>query len=318
MMIRKRSSIASRASQDGNILAMVALMGAIIIVVMLIGITAVLLFMSQSKGQGKSDEIAVSLAKILNDNDRQGRMNVMVERSRELVYTSREVYGEISSRYRHLEPLARQLMEESRSGAQLVDAGRRTLADVTVRELAQHSKQRQDILGAANVLNLSWFRAAQPEISFVEVGSLKNVDSNVYAPDKLPELKEYDLSNNFVNPKSGLYLGAINAKLPAPDDDLNFKFSSLPAPVKGTIAAARLASPEMFEKAADSVIDGQAVNGSVDQIPSAIRLKLVSAVAAKSQKELKGQIGTVSTAATNGGAPPPDEVSKTNDGKGTP
>lgn len=301
-------------------MAMVALVGGILVAVLLIGLVVVLLFMSHGKGQSKGDELAVSMAKILNANDRQGRMNILVERSRELVFTSRQAYEEVTPRYRHLEPLARQLMNEARAGAQLVESGRQVLAQVTVRELVDNAEQGDADLSASKGLNLNWFKAAQPRISAVEVGNLKDIDSNVYGPEEaaLPLLKKYDLENNFLNQKSGLYKGNINAKLPAPDNDLSFKLSSLPAPVKGTIAAARLAANEVFQNGEETYADGQPMVKTVDQIPSAVKIKVISAVSAKSQKELKGQIGTISTASTNGGAPPPDEVLKSNDGQRTP
>ena len=46
-----------------------------------------------------------------------------------------------------------------------------------------------------------------------------------------------------------LYCSEVNLKLPEPDNDLSFVLSTLPPPVKGTIAPLRLTGAEKFKAA---------------------------------------------------------------------
>ena len=298
--------INSRRSQRGNMMLMVALVIGMIVVVLLIGFALMLIFSSASRGKNAADELALGAAKILNADDRQGRANILVERSRELVFSSRQNYNDVSRRLRHLEPLSRQLVDESRQGAQSVEEERQTIMALSKSELSTALKDDAKQLSDRSSINLNWFKTTAPKIIACQVGILKDCDSNVLMPEGYDELKEWDLGGNFVNRANKLYKGNIDAKIPSPDDDLHFRLSALPAPVKGTISGARLLSSEKFEEQASIDVQSNKVSfGS--SLPSALRLKMSTQVSASGRGELSGNVANSSIALTNGGTPAPDE-----------
>ncbi len=302
LRIRRRKS----SRQDGNMTVMVALVVGLIIIFLLIGIALMFVFSSSSRGKNAADELALGAAKVLNVDDRQGRINILVERSRELVFSSRKTYSDVSHRIRHLEPLARQLVDEARGGAHVVEEERLAIAMAAENDLATVLKEDAKQLAQKNSMNLSWFKTANPKIVSCEVGTLKNSDSNVRIPEGYEELKVLDLGGDYVNRTSKLYKGNVDAKLPSPDDDLHFRFSALPAPAKGTISGARLLSEEKFEE--QSKIDVQSQRVSFEgNIPCALRLKLSTQLTASGRGELSGNVANSSVALTNGGTPAPDE-----------
>ncbi|MCC7528019.1 MAG: hypothetical protein IT342_05825 [Candidatus Melainabacteria bacterium] len=161
-------------------------------------------------------------------------------------------------------------------------------------------------LAERNSMNLNWLKTATPRIISCDVGTLKDSDSNVLMQEGFEELKVQDLEKNYINRTSKLYKGNIDARLPSPDDDLHFRFSALPAPVKGTISGARLLSDEKFEP--QSQIDLQTPKISFGgKIPCAVRLRLSTQVTASGKGELSGNVANSSVALTDGGSPAPDE-----------
>lgn len=135
---------------------------------------------------------------------------------------------------------------------------------------------------------------------------MRDLDSNVLVPDGFEELKALDLQSEFVNRQSRLYKGNIDAVLPSPDDDMHFKLSALPAPVKRTISGARLLSDERFESQSKFDPHTQKVSFS-GKVPCAVRLKITTHVTASGRGELSGNVASSSVALTDGGTPAPDE-----------
>jgi len=173
-------------------------------------------------------------------------------------------------------------------------------------DLAAALKEDAKRLAERNSMNLSWVKATTPSIIACDVGTLKDSDSNVLMPEGFEELKVRDLERDYINRTSKLYKGNIDVRLPSPDDDLRFRFSALPAPVKGTISGARLLSDEKFEQ--QSKIDLQ--TKKIDfggKIPCAVRLKLSTQVTASGRGDLSGNVANSSVALTDGGSPAPDE-----------
>lgn len=301
------------------------------IAVVVIGIGVMLVLFSQQKGRQSADEMALTLAQVLNRDDRQGQMNNLVERSRELVYSSRTAYDEcVSNEFHNMEPLMRDLLQESRTGAQAVEKTREQLSEVVVADLQRAKKDFDEKLKQANSFNLSWIKTSVPVVKQLEVGSIEKVNSNVVASPGFPELKAIDAKNGICDPKTGIYSGNVNAKLPGADGDLDFKLSSLAAPVGTSISAARLTDGSVFKQSkilpltesggggspSDSGSPGANTQQSVeekrkaqrvDQIPSAVRVKLSVSVAAGNNSPLKDNIG-VTTSATAGGAMPAPDV----------
>mgnify|MGYP001157463132 CR=1 FL=1 len=293
-------------SKKGNMLLMVAFVVGGIVVVLLIGLGLMLLFSSSSRGKNTTDELVIGAAKVLNSDDRQGRANILVERSRELVFASRKTYTSLSGKYKHLEPLARQIVDEARLGAHAVEDERTQILKTTELELYDVLKNDEKRLAERNKVNMAWFKTASPRITECELGTLRDLDSNVQVPDGFEELKALDLQSEFVNRQSRLYKGNIDAVLPSPDDDMHFKLSALPAPVKRTISGARLLSDERFESQSKFDPHTQKV-GFSGKVPCAVRLKITTHVTASERGELSGNVASSSVALTDGGTPAPDE-----------
>ena len=319
--IKTLSKLESR--RRGNMLLMIALLGGIIIVVVVIGVGVMLVLLSQQKGRQSADELALTLAQVLNRDDRQGQMNNLVERSRELVFSSRKSYDDcVSEEFQNMEPLMRDLLEESRTGAQHVEKTRESLSTVILADMQTARKDFNQRLKQAQSLNLSWVKTAVPTVKQLELGSIDKVNSNVMAPPGFAELRKMDEKNGICDPKSGIYVGNINAKLPGADGDLDFKLSSLAAPVGSTISAARLTDGNVFkqskvlplaaaegegDKIAPQTEEEKKKAQQIDQIPSAVRVKVSVAVAAGEKNQLQDNLG-ITTAATTGGAQPAPDL----------
>ncbi|MBC8000517.1 MAG: hypothetical protein IAF58_21380 [Leptolyngbya sp.] len=285
---------------------MTALFAGILVFVLIVGITVMLIFSSNSRGKNAADELALTSAQVLNHEDRQGRINTLTERSRELVYSSRNTYAELSRNVHHLEPLSRQMMEEARNGANLVGQERSAIIVDMSNQIDAELKEENRRLLQRNTMNLGWFRTDAPLITGCEIGTIKNVDSNVLAPPGFDELRTYDIKTNLINTQSNLYKAGVDLKLPSPDSDLKFNLSSLPAPVKGTIAGARLLADDRFVPEAKMNLGSKKISFG-DNMPSAVRLKISTQVTASGQGQMSGNVANSSVATTNGGTPAPDE-----------
>ncbi len=304
-------------------LLMIALVGGIIIFVVVIGIGVMLVLFSQQKGRQSADELALTLAQVLNRDDRQGQMNNLVERSRELVFSSRKAYDDcVSEEFHNMEPLMRDLLEESRTGAQHVEKTRESLSAAILADMQLAQKDFNQRLKQANSMNLSWMKTTVPTLKQLELGSIEKVNSNVTAPPGFAELRKLDEKNGICDPKSGSYLGNINAKLPGADADLDFKMSSLAPPVGSTISGARLTDTNVFKQSKVLPITSTEGDGDknapqseaekrkaqkIDQIPSAVKVKLSVSVSAGGNNQLQDNLG-VTTAATTGGAQPAPDL----------
>lgn len=95
----------------------------------------------------------------------------------------------------------------------------------------------------------------------------------------------------------------MNAKLPSPDNDLDFKFASLPAPVEKTVAPARLINQDVYKPFADVYANHKAVNNKIDQLPTALKLVRHADVTIVSGD--KQSMQESSTAASTGSTPVP-------------
>jgi hypothetical protein len=117
-------------------------------------------------------------------------------------------------------------------------------------------------------------------------------------------LLSYDLSQKYVDQTSHLYYGNLALSLPDPDSDLTFKVCPLPAPVKGTIAPARLASNDAFQSTFALVKSEKIKSGQCDQLPTAARLNVIINLKGLDTQVTQPMFIT-STAASNGGCPRP-------------
>src|SRR3990167_1631671 len=109
--------VSCQRTNHGNMFMLSVLAFGIIIAVFLAGFSVYLMLFSQSKAHSQSDTLALQAANALNGQNEIGDMNNLVARCSELVFNSRKTHDETHMYYQHLEPLARQLLEESRDSA---------------------------------------------------------------------------------------------------------------------------------------------------------------------------------------------------------
>lgn len=295
--------------RSGNMLAMVALIGTIVLAVVLVGILCQFLLLSNQKERADADECALVLAHVINERDRVGQMNTAVERSRELVYASREACKELIRDESDpvLEDFSRLLVEEARAGAQLVESGRQTMSEQVLQDLRQAKVDYQKKLTARVGSNVGILKVSPATLSEVEVGVPRGVFSNATATVAFDELLQKDRQNGYVA-KSGLsYTGDINAKLDNPDSDLDFKFTPLASALAVGISPPRLTS--------NSVVDSRGfLTGEKkedvrnSQLLSAVRVRMDLPVATSGLWSLNSRLQSTASAAAGGAMRAPDEL----------
>lgn len=281
-------------------LGMVMLVGGIIIVIALIGFATSILFTSHHRMQSQAEDAALQMSLALNKNDWNGQMNNVVESSRELVYTSREANDEIINEYPNLSALSNSLLQESHDAAKLVDEQRISLAQELGKQI-QSMAGKYDAQDRPAQFTLPWMKTEAMRIAAVDLGYVRNVPSSVQVPSAIQTLKDFDLKQKLADPRSNLYFGNINARLPAPDNDLSFVFSSLPAPVEGNVPTARLTTDEVFEKWAPVFAERQSVPFKLKMLPSAVHLTALMGVKSTNGKDqLSDSVRSGISATTNG------------------
>lgn len=280
---------------------MIMIAGVIIVAVLVI-MTVHFVFFAEKRVQGESDDIALRLARQLNQNDNAGFLNNIMCYSRESVFNSRKTYDIIKDRAEQLEPLARQLQTDARDGALLVEQERQALMRHTVAELRKNIEDASK--EGRNSVTLPWASYAPPEIKTVEIGYINEVESNAEGPTGNDELLSFDKSTGNLT-ASNFYKANRNLALPDADADLNFKLSSLPAPIKDTISPPRLAGPKAFKMQYELLKDGKFVNPTPEYLPSAARIGVLSTVKISIGKENQSTVPVWSTGVACGASPPP-------------
>lgn len=288
--------------QKGNALIFTMLSCIIVAIVLLVGLLVGCLLLYQKRIQASTEELALRAACSLNRSDRVGQMNVAVEHSRELVFTARTVNNTITSKYPHLASLSKLMLDDARCGAVTVEESRQALARYLHEEIRStvEASNKQ-----SSLTNLSWL-GAPPAIKNVEIGFIEGIQSNAQIPEGIPELRDFDLARGLAQPQSGLYLANQDARLPDEDNDLAFKFSSLPAPVLKTVSPSRLTSNNAFASRARVMDSGTWKGNSWDQIPSAVRLgveaNISTAIDLKKQSREGSRKMLIVTSATTAGS----------------
>jgi hypothetical protein len=305
LMMHHFQSDKINSRRRGSMLSMTILCVGLVLFVCIVGFAFYMLLSEQQREQTAADNVALSIAKTMNEGDKIGELNNLVELNRELVYTSRLVSDATMSRDLYFcSPLAQQLLDEARSSNSDIDKARqdqiaqlRKTIRYTVDNYNLHTRS-----GAA--LMLPWWQSYDPQVVQVTCGYIDGVSSNVLHNDVFPDLNDWDKDHRevYVQKKSNLYLGNINAKLPDQDNDVPFNLCSLPAPVETTIAPARLCNPEVFKPTGDIFADSKYPSTKILQIPCAVQVKAVMEVNGASNR---GKVLVGSVAAANGAIPMP-------------
>lgn len=288
----------------GNMISMTALIGGLIILACVVAFCFYMLLAEQRRGQTQVDEVAMSMAKNLNTGDRVGQINNTVARSRELVYVSRMALNTVQQKnYEHWAPLAAQLCDEARNGAAIVERERQNQVGIARKSLQQLAERHNAQSRTESLFNLPWWQTYDTQVTEIDCGYVNNIQSNVLNTEVYPDLRLFDEQKHYFQKGSNLYLGGINAKLPPPDSDLDFKIASLAAPVETSIAPARMINSETFKPFTVVFIDKQDKNGQCDQIPTAVRV--VGEMGISAMNKERQQVQVSATAASNGALPPP-------------
>jgi hypothetical protein len=284
-------------------LSMVALLLGLICFGCLVSFGFYMLLAQQKSGQSGTDQYALTTANTMNAGDRIGQMNNVIERCRELVYISRvnneKAQIPLNALYK---ALSAQLLDEARENAKLVEEERKNQIRLCVKNLQTTVIATKKVAPTGKRLSLPWFESAYPQIEEVRVGYIKGVQSNVENLLVIPDLREFDLEKKYIQKGSNLYLGNINAKLPGPDDDLDFKLSSLPADVKKTISPSRLTATDVFVPTGTIFAEDKPLPTKLDQLPAAIQLQEQMDV---SNRTAESNLKLTSTATASGASPCP-------------
>lgn len=261
-------------------------------IVLLFCLTVGTLVFVQYHLQNTLDNIALSGACQLNSKGQIGQMNNMVGRCRQLVYSSRQTETSIAQQKPILTKLASQLLDEVRTSATDLEKERANLVISSSKAAEQAINTQFDKTCAQQTLVLPWLKMSKPVLVATQFGSVNDVDSNVAVLDGIPALLTNDQGQHIIHTQPSLYDANINAKLPAPDEDLSFNLSSLPAYTNNITPPARLLLPAPF-----------VVGGQNNQLSSAVQITAQIKLSTVLGPGAAATLNLVSTATTFGGGP---------------
>lgn len=283
----------NRASQKGNILILTIVSFGVIAVSLLVAYSFCSLVFINNRLQTSAGEIALAGAKKLNERDRIGQLNNMIARCRQLVYSSKKDYDKSVQDYPQLEVIAFPLLQESRDSANKLDVERARIITIARDDATTEMQMRFNAIKNTYAMRLPWLQVGTPQLLGTRLGSMAKVESNVPVLTGFPELATKDKSQGKViaAPALSLYKGNANAGL---DEEpfLNFRLSTLPAPVEKTIAPARILTS-----------DGYKDEGGNEFFPSATQASLSLKVQTSLGFPASSTMGALGTASTTGGSP---------------
>lgn len=286
-----------KRSEVGGVLPLIMLAAVIIAVLSLVAIAVCALYMVESKLRSTAENYVLQSGIQLNKDDRIGETNLMVERSREAVFTARKTLNDIESGAPHVAPLARLLLEDARAGSKQIDDERRLLSGILGKELEANLTAQIKREAQAGPVNLMFFQLQPKEDITVEVGAVKDTPSNATAPIALPALKNHDRESGYFYQGTDYYQPDLNTRLPEPDEDLTFRFASLAPQIKDTVANARLLTPDDFDPQTVIIAPGKLVRPTLKNLPSAVRLISRTGVDAPLKMHQDLEITTLSSSA---------------------
>ena len=295
-----RRQLAKRDARGSMLFLCIAVLGVMLIIVG-VAFSFYLVFFSHQHLQSRSEDLAMECARQLNENDHGGKINNLIGHSRELVFTSRELYYRTGNEeFRGLQGLAAQGLEQSRSGALLVAEDRNRYVDFSMEKLRKIVKESESRNQGG--LFLTSFSAYGGEVVDLRVGDMDQLVSNVEASSGVYNLHSYDCQQKYVmtGKQGDLFVSNVNLKLPNEDSDLVFQLASLPAPVKGNAAPTRLTRGKGFKHSLILRDAGQDKTGKCVVIPSAVQVTMTMKVKQNVVGEFDSKTKTVNTACANG------------------
>lgn len=286
----------------GNMILFVTVIIALIIALGVAGMICNRILLERNRTQYGLDSLALDLASKINVSDRLGQINQLVEASREIVFTSRQARNTCSSddEFSDFQPLCDLLLEEARSGQYLVEQERKNQITVVRREILEAIKQHENNRQKKGALAFLSVETSAPQCVRVDLGNIDKVDSNIRSLDAIPELRDFDRRQGYVDSSSRLMKSDINVSLPDPDSDLNFRFCSLPAFVSKTCSPPRNANDDSFRSLETIYFNGLESRNAINDIPSAIQIKSAMDVSLSSTKSNLGTLGNVATGVCSG------------------
>lgn len=291
----------STRKSSGSMLVLILFLLGILVVFALAAFTVNNFLFFRSRAQHQTDSIALSLASKINKNDRVGQMNEFAAHSRELIYSSRERLSDCNTEdLELLRPIAEQLLHEAREGHTLLERERRNLVSQICKEVKESALEQNASLSGMSVFNMGALLTEQAQIERVELGSIKNIASNVKAETVFEKLREFDTTSDHFHKKNGLFRADIDAKLPEFDSDLSFKISSLPANVKGTCSQARNVNPDAFVGKGILIDKSTGQPCQLDFAPTAVQVYSKFPASLGLRNKYHADMTFVSSAATNG------------------
>ena len=255
----------------------------------------------RARAQYEADASTLDFATKLNVADRIGGVNLLEEASREMVFISRQNCDRCADlNLPQLNALSSVLLKRARQGHSLIESERQNqIVSICADAQAAARNYNKEKCGKSSLsfLDLS---CLEPEILRVDLGHISAVDSSVRDLNIIPELSNHDISKGYVNLKSRLYRSDLDVKLPDPDSDLDFYFSSLPAYTKNTTSPSRNTNDAVFATYGTVFTNKQTKLTLPKQIPSAVHVVYGMSVTVPWDHSGKSSIELVSTGTTSG------------------
>lgn len=285
-----RSSRRHQRNQKGNMLIFATLAMSFLTLGLVMAGSYGGVFFAQSRLQSSADEIAMAGARKLNEFNRLGQMNDMVARCRQLVYATNKQKVEVEGFHNDplLEKLTRQLDDEAKQSAEILDFERHKLAEVANDDAKVTMTQKFNQIKSGYKLALPWLTIDAPGMMLNDTGSVNGMQSNAQELQGFPELSQEDKRNVMDGKPTSLYRAENDAKLPIADSP-TFKFSPLPPAVGVEMAPARAVLPAEFK----------ALRG--DYAPCCARAGLRIDVGTGLGPSGKGNLQVISAAVATGG-----------------
>ncbi len=259
---------------SGNILAIAAITGVIILVIALWAIDVFWLHFLSGKEMSAAEKVAMAAAVALNKNDNVGQMNFTLAHSRELVICTRYDEALCEAVNPEILPLARAISQRARDSATLLAQERNKLQRIRMDEAVEAAQKAVSSAGspgdahmagvATSAVSINKEQSCFGCLSREATGSAdphsnvdpKNVATSNVEPSNYLVLERggdamADYDKQFVDSASKFYKGncmlGMNPPFGGDDTDLEINIASLPPCINGYTAPPRLIQAKEFQ-----------------------------------------------------------------------